>query len=181
MHNKKRLENCLFRALLCCFDVISCLSIGNRAKARKIIIFDKDSKITTDRNSPVKFKEAKEVAGRLWMTKIEHRVTVQWPGHFSSSGHRSNSWANPVAEWEPQRGIDDRFGDKYGGRSIARISDYVDGIASYNLVYVIDSQGGRGLTMENGTANNFSGSVRCFDLKLFYLNSSLIILFSDFH
>ena len=114
----------------------------------------------TNNNSPVKFLEAKEANGRLWITKIEHKVTVQWPGHFSSSGHRSNEWANPVAEWaSSQRGIDDRFGNKYGRRSVANIPNYVDGIVAYNLIYVIDAQGGRRLTMENGTAHNFNGLV----------------------
>ena len=67
---------------------------------------------------------------------------------------------NDTIPLNPIEGIDDRYGDKYGTRSIDPIDDYEDGIIAYNLAYLVDQQGGRWLTRVNGTAVSLTGSVR---------------------
>jgi len=137
---------------------------GNVAKARKIIIYDNLSKITQDPSKPIAIKEADASSGGSWITSFTNDVTVQWAGHFTSNAHYGDGWSNTVSPWRD--GIDDRFGEKYGLRSIKEITNNIAGIVAYNLAYVVDDQGGRGLTYTNRTWTSVNGTTTSFILPI---------------
>ena len=118
--------------------------------------------MTVDSRKPVSILESDPSTDGQWITHLTDQITVQWNEHFSSNGQRSNVWARGVVPWSQQgiNGIDDIYGDKYGMRSIDPVIGYSDGIIAYNLAYLVDQHGGRGLTRANGTVESFDGTVR---------------------
>src|SRR6218665_1638664 len=130
---------------------------GNTAKARKLFIFNKDSKLTTNPNKPVYIKEADPDSSYKWITKFDNPqnggnipLTLVWTDHFSSSSQFDSSLGLAAQPWNIPGGIDDRFQQKYGRRSIDEITNTPRGIVAYGVAYIVDPKGGgKGFVPDN--------------------------------
>lgn len=128
---------------------------GNPAKARKLFIYNKDSRLQTDPASPVYVQEADPNTGYRWITEFADPrnggyipFTLTWAGHFSSSAQFDSSWGLAAQPWGA--GIDDRYQDTYGRRSIYAITNMPGGIGAYGVAFIVDQTGGgKGLTPLN--------------------------------
>ena len=145
---------------------------GNSAKARKLFVFSKDSKLTTDPNKPVYVKEADPESSYKWITKFDNPqnggnipMTLVWTGHFSSSSQFDSSWGLPAQPWNIAGGIDDSYHLKYGRRSIDAVGNMPGGIVSYGVAYIVDPKGGgKGFVPDNWT--NISAAQETYSLPI---------------
>jgi serine/threonine protein kinase len=145
---------------------------GNTAKARKILLYnDNPVVIMTDKNISLaeanpdtiqeKTNAGDPITYHAFITNLpvpqnnaNYTFNVRWPNHFSAN-YRPE-WLYPVKSWTEMgvNGIDDSFGDRFGTRSIDKISDN-PGVVAYSYAYALDNVGGVG-AVQPPTAN-FTG------------------------
>ena len=134
---------------------------NNTAKARKLFVFNKDSKLQTDQTKPAFVREADPATGYTWITSLgnipkdsngSYLLTLDWTGHFTSTASFSGSWGLAAEPWLPNTGIDDldSYKYKYGFRTISALSGLPNGIISYSVGFMVDkTTGGRGASLQN--------------------------------
>lgn len=157
---------------------------GNLAKARKLFIFNKDSKLKTFPENPVFVQEADPNTGYKWITKFDVPrnggyipLTLTWKDHFSSNARFDDSWGLPAKHWQSSDGIDDRCKDIYGRRSIYRIANIPGGISAYGVAYMVDpTGGGRGLIPGDWKWLNASSNSYQFPMSNFTDGTGVVIL-----
>src|SRR6218665_2427516 len=101
---------------------------GNTANARKLFIYNTGSKLQTNPSSPVYLQEANPSTNYTWLTNFDTPrdgsnipLTVTWTNHFISSALFNGDWGLPATPWDPNNGIDDRYDNTYGRRSVKAI------------------------------------------------------------
>ena len=139
---------------------------NNSAKARKLFVYNKDSKLQTDPTKPVFVREADPSTKFAWITNLNnisrdtngsYLLTLDWTGHFTSTASFSGSWGLAAEPWLPNTGIDDldSYKYKYGFRTISALSDLPNGITSYSVGFIVDkTKGGRGASLPSTVGLN---------------------------
>src|SRR6218665_223003 len=157
--------------------------VGNTAKARKLFIFNKDSKLTTVPNKPVYIKEADPDSGYKWITKFDDPqnggripLTLVWTGHFSLSSQFDSSWGLPALPWNIPGRIDDSYRQKYGRRSIDAVTDMPRGIAAYRVAYTVDPRGGgKGYVPDNWAYTNATQETYSLNISSLADGSTIVV------
>ena len=139
---------------------------NNSAKARKIFIYNADSKLQTVASNPVYVQEANPSTGHTWITNLGVPIqrdtngslllTLDWTNRFKSTADFSGNWGLGVEPWVANTGIDDlnSYEYKYGLRTITALTDIPHGITSYSVGFIVDqTAGGRGVSMPNNTVS----------------------------
>lgn len=136
--------------------VYSCiLEVSDKANntqyARRFVIFDKKSKVTTRNNNPLYCSSASELANFTWQTTInddngQTRIKITWKDHFVNLVHEEGHFLSPVASYEPRltdggrridyKKIDSVFDDNEGSRTRNAISN-VNSIVLFEFAYQI--------------------------------------------
>ena len=138
---------------------------NNSAKARKLFVYNKDSKLQTDPTKPVFVREADPATGHTWITSLgniprsngSYLLTLDWTGHFTSTASFSGSWGLAAEPWLPNTGIDDldSYKYRYGFRTISALTGLPNGITSYSVGFIVDkTTGGRGASLPNTVGLN---------------------------
>ncbi|XP_077999919.1 uncharacterized protein LOC144452654 [Glandiceps talaboti] len=107
---------------------------GNRARARRFVMFDNQNSIEVDGSRPVTAKEAAINVGVNWLSVSEGKVTVTWDGHFTNPFHRDNKLLNEIEEFSPT--TDDDYDENTGQPPITRSREAIpnaDGIVKFQI------------------------------------------------
>ena len=140
---------------------------GNKARARKLLNFDKDSKLTINADAPIYIEEgvAAPKDGVQWINSLQrydngkYRLTVIWKNRYLSDARYTSKWLLGAAPWMIDTNtpcdaihncIDDQYGNKFGMRSIAAITN-TTGIVGFGVASAVDTNGGGGLDPTNYT------------------------------
>jgi hypothetical protein len=132
---------------------------NNSAKARKIYNFNDQPSFTTT-GAPAFVQEADASSNYSYITTIHNRnqLTLKWPGRFKTDDIYNELLllrVKPLAI--DSNTIDDKFGTKFGMRSINAVRN-LTGIDSIVYRYVVDKDGG-GLGVEEPNDNETWPSV----------------------
>ena len=137
---------------------------NNSAKARKIFIYNADSKLQTVASNPVYVREADPSTGYTWVTNLGYPIqrdtngllllTLDWTNRFKSTADFSGSWGLGVVQWPSNTGIDDldSYTYNYGRRTISALPGMPHGITSYSVGFIVDkTTGGRVASLPKNT------------------------------
>ena len=87
-------------------------SVGNTAVARRLLLWDSQSAVSTNPKRPMSVLDLTSVTEEgetyVWVTSAidkDHPVTVTWPDHFENSFHHNNKLLNKVNLGKADRGI----------------------------------------------------------------------------
>lgn len=147
--------------------VYSCiLEVSDKANntqyARRFVIFDTTSQVTTRNNNPLYCSTASESTNFTWQTSINNdngktRIDITWKDHFVNLVHEAGHFLSPVASYEPRltdggRRIDYKkiypaFDDNEGSRTRNAIPN-VNSIVLFEFAYQIPPVSMSGLNWE---------------------------------
>ncbi len=87
-------------------------SVGNTAVARRLLLWDSQSAVSTNPKRPMSVLDPTSVTEEgetyVWVTKTvdkNHPVTVTWSGHFENKFHHDNQLLNEVKPGKAHEGI----------------------------------------------------------------------------
>ena len=87
-------------------------SVGNTAVARRLLLWDSQSAVSTNPKRPMSVLDLTSVTEEgetyVWVTSAidkDHPVTVTWPGHFENTFHNNNKLLNEVKLGKANEGI----------------------------------------------------------------------------
>ncbi|XP_067663298.1 uncharacterized protein [Haliotis asinina] len=113
---------------------------GNHRSARRILMHDRTSTVTTQANTSLRVITASSATAK-WQT-TSSAVTVDWTNRYINTVHHNNKWLLGVASFGDM-GSD--YDDNEGDRTIAAINN-VQGITRFLSSYKVDHQGGSSIT-----------------------------------
>ncbi|XP_071087257.1 uncharacterized protein [Haliotis cracherodii] len=125
----------VYSVVLSAFD-----KAGNHRSARRILIYDGKSTVTTQDKKELRVTTA-SAATSEWQT-TSSAVTVDWTNRYINTVHHNNKWLHGVAS---SGGVGSDYDDNEGDRSVAATKN-VQGITSFRTSYKIDHKGGSFLT-----------------------------------
>ncbi|XP_048243311.1 uncharacterized protein LOC124141844 isoform X1 [Haliotis rufescens] len=113
---------------------------GNHRSARRILIYDSSSIVTTQSNKQLRVTTASSATSE-WQT-TSSAVTVDWTNRYINTVHHSNKWLHGVAS---SGGVGSDYDDNEGVRSVAAINN-VQGVTRFLSSYKVDHKGGWSIT-----------------------------------
>ncbi|XP_052095770.1 uncharacterized protein LOC127731037 isoform X1 [Mytilus californianus] len=178
--------------------VYSCiLEVSDKANntqyARRFVIFDKTSQVTTRNNNPLYCSSASESANFTWQTSInddngQTRINITWKDHFVNQVHEEGHFLSPVSSYEPRltdggrridyKKIDPAFDDNEGSRTRNAISN-LNSIVLFEFAHQIPPVIMNSLTWENlSLTQNWSltvANIRDGDSRQFFVRATDIM------
>ncbi|XP_041351012.1 uncharacterized protein LOC121369995 [Gigantopelta aegis] len=125
----------IFAVVLSAFD-----KANNYEKARRIIIFDDSSEVSTKANTTLIVTSASTETDYIWQTTADS-VTVTWIKRYLNAFHENNHMLDRVLP----EGISPEYDDKEGLRTINNITNK-QGIVKFTTSFKIDHKGGSTFT-----------------------------------
>ncbi|XP_046362872.2 uncharacterized protein LOC124139656 [Haliotis rufescens] len=113
---------------------------GNHRSARRILIYDGTSSVTTQANKKLRVTTAASATSE-WQT-TSSAVTVDWTNRYINTVHHNKKWLQSVA---PLADIGSGYDDKEGSRGVDEVRN-VQGITSFRTSYKVDHKGGSSIT-----------------------------------
>ncbi|XP_046365956.1 uncharacterized protein LOC124141846 [Haliotis rufescens] len=113
---------------------------GNHRSARRILIYDGTSTVTTQANKQLRVTTASSATSE-WQT-TSSAVTVDWTNRYINTVHHSNKWLHGVAS---SGGVGSDYDDNEGDRSVAVINN-IQGVTRFLSSYKVDHKGGWSIT-----------------------------------
>ncbi|XP_055958814.1 uncharacterized protein LOC130014035 [Patella vulgata] len=110
---------------------------GNYKKARRLVIFDDTSAVTTTSGSVLRVTTALSTTNYKWQTNL-NSVTISWTNRYINTIHHNGRFLAAVRS-EP--GVESQYDDNYGSRTTQAISN-VQGIVGIKTIYKVDHAGG---------------------------------------
>ncbi|XP_077999953.1 uncharacterized protein LOC144452682 [Glandiceps talaboti] len=129
-------ETGVFAVLLTVVDVA-----GNIAKSRRFLVFDDESSIDVDKQSPIVPQGGVFNSDVHWVTRSEGEVTITWKDHFYNSFYEDDHLLNAIAPMDPDIGTHDEMtGQPPLSRSRELIAN-ANGIIRFSFAYVLSTSG----------------------------------------
>ncbi|ESO94429.1 hypothetical protein LOTGIDRAFT_175429, partial [Lottia gigantea] len=164
---------------------------GNIRLARRCLIFDDNSQVSTVHDTNLKTTSASPSTNYLWQQN-HGPVTIDWENRYINIKHHNGKYLAGIQDYH---GLDSEYDDHYGTRTTKHI-DNVQGIVRYETYYGIDDHGGSTIqpidtdftttgtlkqsitispTLQDGdTVKIF---IRAYDIVDFYLEESTTVYF----
>ncbi|XP_076090378.1 uncharacterized protein LOC143062598 [Mytilus galloprovincialis] len=129
--------------------VYSCIlevsdNANNTRYARRFVLYDKTSTVTTQHDKPIKCTTASSSTGYTWQTNGEDTVQISWKDHFINTVHADGHFLSPISAYEPRltdggrrddyKNIENKF-DDYEGKITRNGIDNVNGIVKFEFAY----------------------------------------------
>ncbi|ESO88616.1 hypothetical protein LOTGIDRAFT_234474 [Lottia gigantea] len=164
---------------------------GNIRLARRCLIFDDNSRVSTVHDTNLKSTSASPSTNYLWQQN-HGPVTIDWENRYINTKHHNGKYLAGIQDYH---GLDPEYDDNNGKRT-SRPIDNVQGIVCYETYYGLDAHGGS--TIEP-TDNDFTTTgylkqsitispklqdgdtvifyIRAYDIVDFYLEESTTVYF----
>ncbi|XP_048736746.2 uncharacterized protein LOC125651937 [Ostrea edulis] len=120
---------------------------NNTQYARTLVLYDNQSSVTIDTNSPLIATSAAEETNYKWQNSLTTNISISWRGHFRNTFHENNKLLVPVTPYKYynhyvkfHKAVPDKLEDKYGDRTLARVTN-VHGIVGFQYTYRHVNQG----------------------------------------
>ncbi|XP_067663316.1 uncharacterized protein [Haliotis asinina] len=113
---------------------------GNFKSARRILLYDGTSSVTTQANTSLRVITASSASSQ-WQT-TPSAVTVGWTNRYINTVHYKNKWLSGVASLAD---IGSDYDDNEGDRGVDAINN-VQGVTRFLSSYKVDHQGGSSIT-----------------------------------
>ena len=164
---------------------------GNKARARKLLNFDGDSTLTVNKAAPVYVVEASPQTGYRWINSLQryengmYRLTFIWKDRYSSDARYASTWLLRAASWMIDANtpcdaihncIDDQYGNQFGMRSIAAITN-TTGIVGFGVASAVDKNGGGGLDPTNYTTYSSLTTQATIQFPQLYDGETVVVWF----
>ncbi|ESO83749.1 hypothetical protein LOTGIDRAFT_168990 [Lottia gigantea] len=164
---------------------------GNTQTARRILIFDDSSNITTTHNSQFLATTALPSTNYVWQQN-HGPVTIDWENRYINTKHHNGKYLAGVEQYHD---VSSEYDDNNGTRTVEPV-DNVLGIVLYKTYYGIDVQGGSTIqptdtdftttgnlnqsitispTLQDGDTVKFY--IRAYDIVDFYLEEIISLYF----
>ncbi|XP_063419669.1 uncharacterized protein LOC134704818 [Mytilus trossulus] len=129
--------------------VYSCiLEVSDRANntryARRFVLFDKTSTLTTQNENPIKCTTASSSTGYTWQTNGDKTVKITWKNHFINTVHADGHFLSPVGQYVARlydggrrndyKNIENKF-DDYEGKMNRNGINNINGIVKFEFAY----------------------------------------------
>ncbi|XP_071158565.1 uncharacterized protein [Mytilus edulis] len=129
--------------------VYSCIlevsdNANNTRYARRFVLYDKTSKVTTQNEKPMYCTTASSSTGYAWQTNGDQNVTISWKDHFINIVHADGHFLSPISAYEPRlsdggrrkdyKSIDNKF-DDFEGKMNRNGTDNINGIVKFEFAY----------------------------------------------
>ncbi|XP_076090376.1 uncharacterized protein LOC143062597 [Mytilus galloprovincialis] len=129
--------------------VYSCiLEVSDRANntryARRFVLFDKTSAVTTQNENPMYCTTASSSTSYAWQTNGGNTVQISWKDHFINTVHADGHFLSPISAYEPRltdggrrvdyKNIENKF-DDYEGKMNRNGIDNINGIVKFEFAY----------------------------------------------
>lgn len=120
---------------------------NNTQYARTLVLYDNQSSVTIDTNSPLIATSAAEETNYKWQNSLTTNISISWRGHFRNTFHENNKLLVPVTPYKYynhyvkfHKAVPDKLEDKDGDRTLARVTN-VHGIVGFQYTYRHVNQG----------------------------------------
>ncbi|XP_046581222.1 uncharacterized protein LOC124288736 [Haliotis rubra] len=113
---------------------------GNHRNARRILMYDSNSTVTTQENTTLSVTTASSATSSWQMTSSA--VTVDWTNRYINTKHDHNKWLGQI---DTVTDVEAPYDDYEGDRTVDAI-DNVQGITRFLTFYKVDHQGGSSIT-----------------------------------
>ncbi|VDI54788.1 fibroblast growth factor receptor 3 [Mytilus galloprovincialis] len=129
--------------------VYSCIlevsdNANNTRYARRFVLFDKTSTVTTQNENPIKCTTASSSTGYTWQTNGDKTVQISWTNHFINTVHAAGHFLSPISAYAPRltdggrridyKKIENKF-DDYEGKITRNGTDNINGIVKFEFAY----------------------------------------------
>ncbi|CAG2213733.1 unnamed protein product [Mytilus edulis] len=129
--------------------VYSCIlevsdNANNTRYARRFVLYDKTSKVTTQNENPMKCTTASSSTGYTWQTNGDNTVQISWKDHFINTIHAYGHFLSPISAYEPRltdggrridyKKIENKF-DDHEGQMNRNGTDNINGIVKFEFAY----------------------------------------------
>ncbi|XP_055958832.1 uncharacterized protein LOC126829498 [Patella vulgata] len=110
---------------------------GNYKKARRLVIFDDSSSVTTTQGSVLRATSALSSTNYKWQTNL-NSVTISWTNRFINTVHHNGRF---LAAVKSEPGVESQYDDNDGSRTTQAV-DNVQGIVKFLTAFKTDHKGG---------------------------------------
>ncbi|ESO88604.1 hypothetical protein LOTGIDRAFT_165388 [Lottia gigantea] len=110
---------------------------GNIRLARRCLIFDDNSQVSTVHDTNLKTTSASPSTNYVWQHN-HGPVTIDWENRYINTKHHNGKYLAGIQDYN---GLDPEYDDHYGTRTTQPINN-VQGIVRYETYYGIDDKGG---------------------------------------
>ncbi|CAC5401878.1 Mast/stem cell growth factor receptor kita [Mytilus coruscus] len=129
--------------------VYSCIlevsdNANNTRYARRFVLYDRTSEITTQNENPMKCTTASSSTGYIWQTNGDKTVQITWKDHFINTVHADGHFLSPISAYEPRltdggrridyKKIENKF-DDHEGKMNRNGTDNINGIVKFEFAY----------------------------------------------
>ncbi|VDI62920.1 Hypothetical predicted protein [Mytilus galloprovincialis] len=129
--------------------VYSCiLEVSDRANntryARRFVLYDNTSEVTTQNENPMKCTTASSSTGYTWQTNGDKTVQISWTDHFINTVHANGHFLNSISAYAARltdsgrrndyKNIENKF-DDYEGKMNRNGINNINGIVQFEFAY----------------------------------------------
>lgn len=117
---------------------------NNSQYARRFVLFDRTSEITTQYDKPIQCTTASSASGYKWQTDGENIVHINWKDHFINTVHAHGHFLSTIGGFEPRlsdggrrvdyKKIENTF-DDYEGKLTRNGIENINGIVKFEFAY----------------------------------------------